>query len=244
MPIVLTVLINFTVNYLLLLASARLWHGTVPLLRALLSASIGAGHVLACLLTGSEFLSAQLVRLLVILLMGVATFGIGRRAWGQMAVLLLLCFATEGASGNGIPSVLWGILVLLLLIFMGKGQGSTVPVTLRYGSQKLSLTALRDTGNCLKDPVTGASVLVIGPESASYLTGLTRQQLRDPLETMGAIPGLRLIPYKAVGSSGFLLALKLNQVRIGTWQGSHVVAFAPEGLEKGGGIEALVGGNV
>lgn len=244
MPIALAVLINFTVNYLLLLACTRLCRHEPELVRLLLAAGVGAAHALICLLPGVDLLDGTFFRLLSIWLMGVAAFGFGRRQLRLHATFFLLCLAMDGATGNGALAIICGMIMLLLLFFKSKGQGRTVPVTLQYGGQKLALTALHDTGNCLKDPITGADVLVIGAQSAKYLTGLTQQQLKNPLEAMGTIPGLRLIPYKAVGSSGFLLALRFPKVRIGTWQGSQVVAFAPEGLENNGGFEALVGGNL
>lgn len=242
MPIALAVLINFTVNYLLLLACARLCQHTPELARLLLAAGVGAAHVLLCFLFGFDFLGSPLFRILSIPVIGLVAFG--RRKLRLQGSLLVLCVAFDAVSGNtGLSGTLAGACALLLLwLLHRKRQGGTVPVALSYGGKELSLTALRDTGNCLRDPVTGSDVLVIGAEAANHLTGLTPQQLKKPLETMGAIPGLRLIPYKAVGSSGFLLGMKLPRVRIGSWQGSHVVAFAPEGLE--GNFEALVGGSV
>jgi stage II sporulation protein GA (sporulation sigma-E factor processing peptidase) len=105
------------------------------------------------------------------------------------------------------------------------------------------LTALQDTGNTLRDPITGRQVLVVGADVAQKLTGLTVQQLKKPVENVGLLPGLRLIPYRAVGQeAGLLLALKLPQVKIGTWQGNSLVAFAPEGLSPDGAYQALTGG--
>ena len=52
---------------------------------------------------------------------------------------------------------------------------------------------------------------------------------------MGALPGLRLIPFCTVGSqNGLMLAMRFKKVKIGAWQGSALVAFAPEGLENTG----------
>lgn len=243
MPIALAVLINFTVNYLLLLACARLCRHTPELIRLLPAAGVGAVHVLLCLLPGFDFLGSPLFRILSIPVMGIVAFG--RHKLRMQGSLLVLCVAFDAVSGNtGLPGTLAGACALLLLWRLHRnGRGGAVPVALTYGGKELQLTALRDTGNGLRDPVSGASVMVIGAEAAQKLTGLTAQQLKKPLETMGTIPGLRLIPYKAVGSSGFLLAMKLPKVRIGKRQGSCVVAFAPEGLEKGSGFEALIGGS-
>ena len=123
------------------------------------------------------------------------------------------------------------------------GGTNYIPVVLSYGTKQLHLTALQDTGNTLRDPITGRQVLVVGADAAGELTGLTREQLRQPVEFVDALPGLRLIPYRSVGSEGnFLLAMRLQNVKIGSWQGSSLVAFAPEGLSSEGAYQALTGG--
>ena len=119
-----------------------------------------------------------------------------------------------------------------------------MPVELAYGDKHLHITALQDTGNTLRDPVTGRDVLVVGADVASELIGLTPHQLQSPVESVGVLPGLRLIPYHSVGTRSFMLAMRLQNVKIGTWQGSSLVAFAPEGLSSEGTYQALTGGLV
>ena len=237
--ILLTVALNFTVNYLLILGCGGLCRSVPGLGRALLGAAVGAVHAALCLVPGLEFLGHFFWRLLSVPLIGVVAFGNLR----QIVVLSVLCLGADGVlSDSGIRRTLIGLsMVVLLWAIVRKKDQQLVPVELKYGGKLLRLKALRDTGNCLRDPMTGRGVMVIGADAAGELTGLTAQQLRTPLETMGAIPGLRLIPYKTVGSSGFLLALKLPQVRIGNWKGGYTVAFAPEGLE---GTDAWSGGSV
>lgn len=120
-----------------------------------------------------------------------------------------------------------------------------MPITLTYGGNTVSLTALRDSGNTLRDPITGEQVLVISGEVAQRLTGISVDAMRKPLETLAKrpVPGLRLIPYRAVGQgSGMLLALRFENVKIGTRRQSAIVAFAPEGLGKNSMYQALAGG--
>ena len=124
---------------------------------------------------------------------------------------------------------------------IGKGR-DLIPVELTYGAQTVRLTALRDTGNSLRDPITGKPVLIVGADIAEKLTGLSPAALRDPVRTMGSLPGLRLIPYRTVGNTGFLLALRIPSVKIGNRQGSALVAFSPHIL--GSGYQALTGGTV
>ena len=112
---------------------------------------------------------------------------------------------------------------------------------LGWGENSVSVLALRDSGNTLRDPITGEPVLVVSSRVGQRLTGLTQEQLASPLETMAQrpIPGLRLIPYQAVGQNGgMLLGLRLDQVKIDGKNQKAVAAFAPAGLS--GNYQALV----
>ena len=52
----------------------------------------------------------------------------------------------------------------------------------------------------------------------------------------------RLIPYRAVGAGGLLLAVQCDQVTIGGKPAGPLVAFAPDRLSAAGEYEALTGG--
>ena len=125
------------------------------------------------------------------------------------------------------------------------GGREYVPVELTYGVKTVSIIALRDSGNTLRDPISGEQVLVVSGEVAEKLTGLTQEQLSAPLKTLMCrpVPGLRLIPYRAVGQAGdMLLAMRFDGVKIGHRTQSAVVAFAAEGLGRGDVYQALTGG--
>ena len=245
--------LNFIIDLLLILAANRLAGMPTQKGRCLAAAVLGGIYGGACLIPGFQFLGNTLWRIVFLGIMGVTAFGCNRNGCQRSILFVLLSMALGGivhGMGEGsLHSLLLGIAVLCGLCLFGfRGQmlqQEFVEVELSAGGKKEKLLALRDTGNGLKDPVTGQSVLVADAKSAETLFGLTRQQLRCPVETVaaGMIPGLRLIPYRAVGQSGgMLLALKMEQVRIGTWQGNTLVAFAPDGLGEDRTYRALTGG--
>ena len=139
-----------------------------------------------------------------------------------------------------------GVWCMCVFGFRGKVKGREfVTVNLSYGGRRRSLIALRDTGNTLKDPITGEAVLVAGADVANKLLGLTKEQLSAPIETVekGIISGLRLIPYRAVGQPhGMLLAARMDEVMIGKEKTGTLVAFAPQELGRNEGYQALTGG--
>ena len=251
----LAIFLNFTVDFLLLLGTNRLAGFPCAYGRCLLSAAFGSLYSGLCLVPGFRFLSHPVWYLLSLGVMAVIAFGFRDTALRRGAVFLLLALSLGGMAlafhRSQLPLLLLeaGALWLLTGAAFGNSRigAEYLPVTVRKEGKDISFTALRDTGNQLKDPVTGQSVLVVSPGQAQRLTGLTLDQITHPLETMldPPIPGLRLIPYCAVGSSGnMLLALQFSSVTIGSHTDSRLIAFAPEGLGITGMAEALAGGSL
>ena len=245
-------ILNFFVDFLLLLGTNRLAGFPSGGWRVALGAALGAAYGGACLIPGFSFLGNTLWRTVSLLLMGFVAFGFQKNAVRRCVLFYLLSMALGGVAlgfgkGSGWTLIGGAIGVAALCIFGFRGYLGKhfLPVELTYGEKKITLTALQDTGNSLRDPLTGQPVLVIGADAAQKLTGLTTDQLRDPAGALTAIEGLRLVPYRAVGrESGMLLALKMENVKIGPFRGSHMVAFAPEGLGENGEYQALTGGRL
>ena len=243
-------LLNFLVDFLLLLAAGRLCGYPARVARAVAAGALGGVYAAVCLLPGFAFLGNLLWRVVSLVAMGAVAYGISVSAMRRGLVFVFLCMALGGAvmgmDKGGILGILSAAGILCLLCYIGfrgrLGRTTYIPVELYYGKCHLRLIALQDTGNTLRDPVTGQQVLVIGADAAQKLTGLTKLQLQNPVESVGLFPGLRLVPYHSVGGSGFLLALRIQKVRIGSWQGSTLVAFAPDGLSREGAYQALTGG--
>lgn len=242
---------NFAVDLLLLLGTNRLAGFASEGRRVAGAAALGSVYSGVCLLDSFRFLGSFLWRIVTLAGMAGIAFGWNRSAFRRCGVFVLLSLALGGLAvsiGKGnLTAILLATVGMWLLcrVAFGDGAGGReyVQVEFMEGETVLHLTALRDTGNTLCDPVTGESVLVIGAAAAEKLTGLTAAQLRTPLETMGSIQGLRLIPYRAVGcSGGLLLARRFECVKIAGKQRRVLVAFAPEGLGEGQMYQALAGG--
>ena len=246
-------LLNFLVDYLLLLGTNRLCGYPPGWGRSAVAGALGGIYGAACMLPELLFLGNTVWRVVFLGLMGWIAFGFSKNAFRRTVIFVLLCMAlggiAQGFGTGGFATVIPSAAAVCLLCCFGfrdrPGSVSYVPVELTYGNQQVRITALCDTGNTLRDPVTGKPVLVVGAEVAQQMTGLTVQQLRSPINAVekSSLPGLRLIPYRSVGQpAGMLLALRFPQVRIGSWQGSSLVAFAPEKLCDDGRYQALTGG--
>ena len=181
-------LLNAAVDYLLLLASARLAGEPLARLRFLLGAALGGLYAVAIFLPGLSFLARPPCRLAAAVLMVLAAFWKSRRLLRQVVIFFALSCAFGGGvlaigllggrgltlsngvlySGMDLKIVLLsaaGCYGALTLLFQRTGRhtaaaGELRPVRLTLGERQVSLIALVDTGNTLTDPATGRPVLV------------------------------------------------------------------------------------
>ena len=206
------------------------------------------------MLPDCRFLGSVLWRLVILAVMAGIAYGWNRSALRRGTVFVLLSMALGGMAlglGNhSLPSLLLAAAGVVFLCAMGIrspiGMDKFQIVELCRKGRKIRLTAMVDTGNTLRDPITGSGVLVVGADVAGRL-GISREMIRDPVTALadGKIPGARLIPYRAVGKPvGMLLMLRLDEVRLNGRVISPMVAFAPEEIGEKYGYEALVGGMV
>ena len=248
-------LLNFAVDFLLLLGTNRLAGFSPAWGRSLLAAALGGVYGGMCILPGFTFLGNTLWRLVFLALMSLIAFGCNEGALRRGVLFVFLCMALGGIAMGFRYAHFWllilaaaGVWLMCGFGFRGRADGRRyVPVTITHQGQTTHLTALVDTGNTLTDPLTGESVLVAGAQIGQRLLGLSPQQLSSPVETMlsARIPGLRLLPYSAVGKSGgMLLAMRCDRVHIGNREGAVLVAFSPDTIGQGNAFQALTGGIV
>ena len=249
----LVMILNFMVDFLLMVGTNRLAGYPNGIRKCLLSAALGGAYAGACMIPGFRFLGNGLWRMVFLLLMGGIAFGWNRSGIQRSAVFLLLSMALGGVAMGLNAKSFWTLigagLMIVILCRMGfrGGQKEYVPIELCWEGHRSCLVALRDTGNNLRDPVTGESVLVAGADVGEKLLGLTAHQLSHPVETLasGMLPGMRLIPYHAVGQpGGMLVAVRFRGAKIGNTYSNPLVAFAPEVLARGEVYQMLTGGAI
>lgn len=116
--------------------------------------------------------------------------------------------------GGGI-SLLWGRLRRRTL-------PAVVPLTLRLEGRELSFTALRDSGNLVRDPVSGRGVIFLEARALRRLCGseLSRVLSERRVEGIASLPAhearrICLIPADTVQGRTLLIALRVDGVYIG-----------------------------
>lgn len=179
--------LNAIIDYLLLLASARLAGEPLHRLRYGLGASIGGLYAVGLFVPGFSFLRRPIYKFLSALLMLMIAYGSSRRLVRQALIFLSLTCAFGGVvvaigllGGQGL-SLGYGIFysvmdqkivllsaalcyVVITMAFQRLGKHSAAtelfPVRFSLFGQTVELTALLDTGNTLSDPISGRGVIV------------------------------------------------------------------------------------
>lgn len=250
----LVILLNFLVDGLLLVGANRLTGHLPGWRRCALGALLGGIYAGVCMLPGWRFLGNVVWRMAVLAAMAVIAYGWNMGALRRGTIFVLLSLALGGMAiglGKGdFASLIFSAAGIALLCVLGirspLGIDKYQRVELQWQGKRMSVTALVDTGNTLRDPITGACILVVGTDVGMQM-GISREMICDPITAMvkGNIPGARLIPYRAVGKpGGMLLMIRMDEVRLGGQTISPMVAFAPEEIGKHEGYQALAGGTV
>ena len=189
-------LLNFVVDYLLLLSAGRLAGEVLRRGRLALGAALGAAYAGAVFLPGLGFLVHPLCKVGAGVLTVLAGYGGSRR----LLRVCLVFFAVSASFGGGIlalqllgnrsltlangvlssPLDLKLVLLsaagcygLITLLFQRAARHSPrrelAPAVVELGGRRAVLTALVDTGNTLTDPATGRPVLVAEGEKVKGL---------------------------------------------------------------------------
>ncbi len=269
-------IINFIINYLILFVTAKI--AVLPFSRPklILSASFGALYAVLSFLPNLSFLSLFPIKLSVALIMVFVAFGRYRIFKAYLTffavslsfagVTFLASFIAPNAfsqvSGGiyyihlSLPTLLISSLLaylLLHIVFLRRGDGNRkiCKVLIKNDDKKVSLDALVDTGNSLRDPVTNAEVVISDLETLSPLLSEHDAEILREYRTKGFSLTLdklsepnrfRLIPYKTVGVSfSLLLAFVPDAVFIDDKISKNAVcAISENAVSDGSGYNALI----
>lgn len=250
---IISLFLNILVNVFLLMASAKLCNFSVRRHKILLAVFLNVLFAFGTYFIKPNSVTCNLLWVLLLLFLAVNTFGFQKDSVVPGAIFISMSILYDIAISGLIEQKIWSLMLLaacvLFVLFRVRSRDCNkfVPVEIKYKGVKNSFTALYDTGNLLCDPVTGNAVLIVAGEVAQQLTGLTRQQLLNPVDTIQkcAIPGLQLLPYSTIGQPhGLLLAMRFRDIKIGKKRSSGLVAFAPDAFFSDCKYQALTGGKM
>lgn len=132
-------------------------------------------------------------------------------------------------------------------------------IKIKIGEKKLDVKAMLDTGNLLKDPISGMPVVVVEKkqlysllptkllDNIDKLIGGEGESLLDQIEEKEVLTRFRMIPFSSVGKqNGLMLGFKADQVVIEKEDGSQIkedviIGIFNQTLSKTQNYSALIG---
>ena len=272
--------LNLSVDYLLLLLTARIAGVYVQRRYLLLGAAVGA--ILSVLLFFPTLSEAAVLLLRGGTLAATVLPAFGKtpvRRWPRlMGTFLLLTTVLAGVimalaqqhSGIGLRNgslyaeitgavMLISFTVMFLLSGLVLGKGRAVPgrhwreIQAQTGKGNTTFRVLTDSGNLLRDPVSGRPVIVAESATLAPLLGLEpsvlaklfREQSPDQaLERLRQDCGMAfwLLPVHTVNRESMMIVFRPEKMWIaGKLTDEYLLGLSPSTLEIGGDCQALIG---
>lgn len=259
-------LLNMVIDYFLLLATARICSLPCARGRFALGAALGAGWCCACLVPALTFLNAPVLQPVLAMAMTLIAFGrsrtlfrcffsfLGVSALFGGAVYAACLWRGLDSSGKLIHidmrvlvlsfALCWALVSLLFRRSIANAARQYHTVTVEKNGRTARFQALRDTGNGLYDPVSGCAAFVAEAEAIRSLFPHTDMAILrgDPAAALASMPGMRLIPYAAIGGKReLLLAFRPDRVTIdGTEHKDLIAAISPSPIGTDGTYQAVL----
>ncbi len=259
------IFLNTFVNFFILTLTSKLCKDGYKLYRMLLAALVGALFSLYIFLPPQNFILENLYKIIIsgviilicfgfdsikALLRRTAVFFVATFIYGGIMMAVWLVLKPDNlAINNGIvyldispiiliAATLISYLIISVIRFFTRrdasaGKRVTLTVETMYG--EITVTALLDTGNSLRDSITGNSVIIIEKELAEKLFEILPTTENIASGDLQNVKGFRLLPFSTIGGKGLISAFKPKRVTVKTENeikllGEVLVAISEEKL--------------
>ena len=265
-------MINFSMDFLCLFLTSKILHRRLPLWRALAAAVLGGVYADVALLYPLGKILSVATDLSVCVLMCaivfhrkkkikslplyILVFGAVSMALGGFMTALFHLFNrsslfqnAQGVEEDGISVWIFALLAIISAV-TGRMAQNNAELQVTYGGHATRLRAMTDSGNLLRDPISGRLCIVADLDAMSAV--LPREMIRaarsgDP-SSMEQIPpkhvkNVRLIPTHTASGEGILLGVRMERIVIESAKGIRevdaMIALAELG-KTADGNEALL----
>lgn len=252
-------------DYLLCLVTARFCSLKLRRGRYLAAAALGGVYAVAVFLPGLSWLAHPLAELCAAGIMGLVAFGCEERLFRCLGAFLAVSASFGGAAwavvlrGGTVPAP---NLKLLAAVFLGsyavltllshtrqrRAREHRVEAVVTLGGRESVFTVLEDSGNGLRDPVSGDAVMLAAPAALRPLFPGQEAllELSDAVELVsraGRLPELRgrfrLLSCGSVAGPTLLAAFRPDGVRIDGKERDDLLC-AVSAAAEGDGFQGIV----
>ena len=273
-------LVNFSMDLLCLMITAALTHRRVHRIRTILAASLGGAYAAAVLLLGTSGFFGILLDILAAIILCAITFHEKKSTpWRTLKCVPILFFASmtlggvmtalynllnkfdlpfEVLEGDGLSVWVFALITAVSGVATLHGghrrrqaqRTRSVTVTVTFFQKTVTLRALVDSGNLLRDPVSGTDVIIadlerLSPVLPPTLVEACREGRPERwLSSHAEARRTRLIPASGATGDRILLAIVPDSLTVNngkeSYSAHYLIAPTPLG-EHAKGFDALIG---
>lgn len=253
-------MINFSMDFLCFFLTAKLFGIKLPRGRCVLASAMGGVYSVAALFISAGRVWALLIDVAVCCLMCAISFGdkrkrrsLGLYILSYLAISMMLGGVMTGvfnllnrldlplSSGSSDGISVWMFAALALIsagvtllggaLFKKRSTGSDAEVYVVYRGKSLRLSAMTDSGNLLRDPISGTPCIIADIDA---MRGVLPQRLCDAAESKDMTKvatlckedakGIRLIPITTAGGDSVLIGVRVDEIRVDRGRGAQSVS--------------------
>jgi len=266
-------IVNTFMNYLILRIDTILSGTLVRWYRLMVAAAVGGIYAVLCCLSQFSWLNAPFFQLLSPVLICIIAFGISNRQqfFRKLAVFYMGAFllaggitALQNLTGGNTGFLIFAATSVAAYVLIGlsfRGEKSVRDTSanlhragIRLGQQAVSITVLHDTGNCLSDPMTNRSVMLVQWSAVRTLfptEAVRRYESMCAGNAAGCMTALNeicpdvrflLVPFRSIGTMGGMLlafvpdALHIDQKA----KQDHLIGIAPPGVLEQENFQGII----
>lgn len=240
-------LINFSMDFLCFFLTSELLGGRLPIVRTLLASAVGGIYANVALFISVGGIWEILLDIGVCILMCLIVFGKGRSVVAHTCVYIAISMALGGfmtalfallnraelpldeIHSDGISA--WLLMLLAVIsgvitlfggrFFRRKSARKYTVVKVMFDGKSKTLSAYCDSGNLLRDPISGRPCVVADTDALRDI--LPKGIIKASKNKVADISSLsedvarkiRLIPTKTATGDGLLLALRADKIFVG-----------------------------
>lgn len=266
--------INFSMDFLCFYISSRFLGTRISALRTAVASAVGGIYAVLSLVWGLAGINAVLLDLLSCALMCAIAFGSLGRA-RRLPIYILVYVAVSMTLGGFMTALfnllnrtslgnvatdeddlsVWVLAILAVIsavftlmgtrYFRRKTSKKEVSVSVSFGGKSKNISALCDSGNMLRDPISGKLCVIVSLDAVRdilprELIAFLNNGARDPDAALGT--GVRVIPTVTAMGEGMLFALAPDSIFVDDGKDKYAVdAFLAlsELSDFSGGAKAL-----
>ena len=272
-------LINFSMDFLCFFLTARILALPLSLPRTLLAAAVGGIYSDIALFITLGALPSLLVDIFVCVLICAIAF-LKKGTLSSLPLYIIVYFAISMALGGFMTAIfnllnkadiplesgasdgisVWSFAILAAVsgvltllggrFFRRKSAQTHAKVELFFDGKHIKLSAMTDTGNLLREPISGKPCIVADISSLSGIIpeSLARAAREGKISALGRLSqndskNVRIIPTKTALGEGMLIAIRAEKITVDTGKGAKMIdAFvALSDIKKSAdGSEALL----